>query len=261
MSNYKNTQVFKSESYVVGLRNRAEQVNPKVVLIYLASSVSGFIVATLITSSPIIGVPFALITTTIPFILLRRKAENNRILLQNLWPEILDHIISGLQSGLSLAETLAALGSRGPIKTRSIFQLFSENLRNGMNFESALTEVKIEFNDGTADQVCEVLDFARLAGSRDTSLTLRTLSNFIRSDLALRAEIQAKHSWVKNSAALAAIAPWVLLLLLASQPNTLIAYTSGAGFGILIIGALLTVVAYFWMDKVGKLKAIPRIFE
>ena len=79
--------------------------------------------------------------------------------------------------------------------------------------------------------------------------------------MALRAEIQAKHSWVKNSAALAAIAPWILLLLLAAQPNTLRAYTSGSGFAILITGAVLTVVAYFWMEKVGKLSETPRIFS
>lgn len=230
------------------------------ILICVSSSFTGFFVATLITTSPLIGFPFGAISTTIPVVLLRRKSESDRMMLQSLWPEILDHIISGLQSGLSLAETLVALGVRGPIKTKSIFILFSENLRSGIDFGKALVELKSYFNDGIADQVCEVLDFARLAGSRDTSLTLRTLSNFIRSDLALRAEIQAKHSWVKNSAALAAIAPWVLLLLLASQPNTLHAYTTGAGFGILIVGAALTAVAYIWMEKVGKLKEIPRIF-
>jgi tight adherence protein B len=79
--------------------------------------------------------------------------------------------------------------------------------------------------------------------------------------LALRAEIAAKHSWVKNSAALAAVAPWILLLLLATQPNTLRAYTSATGFTILIIGALLTITAYFWMEKVGKLSETPRIFS
>ena len=236
------------------------RANKRNILIYLVSSFSGFTVATLITTSPLIGLPFGAITTTIPVVLLKRKAESERCELQSLWPEILDHIISGLQSGLSLAETLVSLGIRGPIKTRSIFYIFGENLRSGLDFGKALAELKIHFNDGIADQVCEVLDFARLAGSRDTSLTLRTLSNFIRSDLALRAEIRAKHSWVKNSAALAAVAPWILLLLLASQPNTLTAYTSAAGFGILLIGAALTAVAYFWMEKVGKLKEIPRIF-
>lgn len=238
----------------------ANLTSPRSLLIYGASSFTGFFVATLITTSPLIGIPFGAISTTIPVVLLKRRSESERMVLQSLWPEILDHIISGLQSGLSLAETLVGLGVRGPIKTRSTFILFSENLRSGMDFGRALDELKAHFNDGIADQVCEVLDFARLAGGRDTSLTLRTLSNFIRSDLALRAEIQAKHSWVKNSAALAAVAPWILLLLLASQPNTLRAYTSGAGIGILITGAILTVVAYIWMEKVGKLKEIPRIF-
>jgi tight adherence protein B len=230
------------------------------VLICAASSITGFLVATLITTSPLIGFPFGAISTTIPVVLLKRKSESNRKALQSLWPEILDHIISGLQSGLSLAETLVGLGVRGPIKTRPTFILFAENLRTGMDFGRALEELKMHFDDGIADQVCEVLDFARLSGGRDTSLTLRTLSNFIRSDLALRAEIEAKHSWVKNSAALAAIAPWILLLLLASQPNTLRAYTTSAGLGILIVGAALTVFAYIWMEKVGKLKEIPRIF-
>lgn len=236
-------------------------IESRKILIYLASFLGGFVVATVITSSPLLGIPFALITSTIPIVVIRRKVEIERALLQNLWPEILDHVISGLQSGLSLAETLVALGTRGPVKSRSIFLLFSEKLRGGTDFGQALNELKQAFNDGTADQVCEVLEFARVSGSRDTSLTLRTLSNFIRRDLALRAEISAKHSWVKNSAALAAVAPWILLLLLATQENTLRAYTSGAGLTILIIGALLTVVAYFWMEKVGKLSEIPRIFS
>jgi tight adherence protein B len=236
-------------------------IKSRKVVVYAASSFGGFSVATLITSSPLIGIPFALVTTTIPTVMIQRKAAKDRALLQNLWPEVLDHIISGLQSGLSLAETLVALGTRGPIKARSIFLLFSENLRSGVDFGQALDELKRSFNDGTADQVCEVIDFARVSGGRDTSLTLRTLSNFIRRDLALRAEITAKHSWVKNSAALAAAAPWILLLLLANQPNTLRAYTSITGFTILIIGALLTLTAYFWMEKVGRLNESPRIFS
>jgi tight adherence protein B len=230
------------------------------VAIYFGSAFSGFIIATLITTSPIIGIPFGLITTAVPAVIIRRKNEKERDELQGLWPEILDHIISGLQSGLSLAETLVALEARGPVKSRFIFRIFSEDLREGVEFGVALRLLKEKFNDGIADQVCEVLEFARVSGSRDTSLTLRTLSNFIRRDLALRAEIQAKHSWVKNSAVLAAVAPWILLLMLASQPNTLMAYTSRAGFSILLTGALLTVGAYFWMEKVGKLKDSPRIF-
>jgi tight adherence protein B len=229
--------------------------------IYIAAFFVGLFVATIITGSISIGIPVGIVCVGIPVALLARKAEARKLELQSLWPEILDNLISGLHSGLALAETIANLGKRGPDRTKSIFTLFALRLRDGATFSSALEIIKESFNESTADQVCEVLDFARSSGGRDTALTLRTLSNFIRADIALRNEITAKHSWVKNSAALAAVAPWVLLLLLASQPNTVSAYSSGSGLTVLLAGAGLTLVAYFWMNKVGTLKTVPRVFK
>jgi len=221
----------------------------------------GFFVATIVTGAVSIGIPVGIVSVGIPVAILARKKEAQKLALRTLWPEILDHLISGLHSGLSLAETIANLSKRGPAPTRSIFSLFEIRLRDGATFSTALEVIRSSFNESTADQVCEVLDFAQSTGGRDTALTLRTLSNFIRTDIALRNEITAKHSWVKNSAALAAVAPWVLLLLLASQPNTVAAYSSSSGFLVLLIGAGLTVLAYFWMSKVGTLKEIPRVFK
>ncbi|MCX6455750.1 MAG: type II secretion system F family protein [Actinobacteria bacterium] len=229
--------------------------------IYIAAFFVGLFVATIITGSISIGIPVGIVCVGIPVALLARKAEARKLELQSLWPEILDNLISGLHSGLALAETIANLGKRGPDRTKSIFTLFALRLRDGATFSSALEIIRESFNESTADQVCEVLDFARSSGGRDTALTLRTLSNFIRADIALRNEITAKHSWVKNSAALAAVAPWVLLLLLASQPNTVSAYSSGSGLTVLLAGAGLTLVAYFWMNKVGTLKTVPRVFK
>ena len=229
--------------------------------IYIAAFFVGLFVATIITGSISIGIPVGIVCVGIPVALLARKAEARKLELQSLWPEILDNLISGLHSGLALAETIANLGKRGPDRTKSIFTLFALRLCDGATFSSALEIIRESFNESTADQVCEVLDFARSSGGRDTALTLRTLSNFIRADIALRNEITAKHSWVKNSAALAAVAPWVLLLLLASQPNTVSAYSSGSGLTVLLAGAGLTLVAYFWMNKVGTLKTVPRVFK
>jgi tight adherence protein B len=231
------------------------------ITIYLAAFSVGLFVATIITGSISIGVPFGIVSVGIPVAILARREEVAKSELQSLWPEILDHLISGLHSGLSLAETIANLAVRGPERTKSIFALFAIRLREGATFSSAIKIIQESFNESTADQVCEVLDFARSSGGRDTALTLRTLSNFIRADIALRNEITAKHSWVKNSAALAAVAPWVLLLLLASQPNTVSAYSSRSGLMVLLIGAGLTVVAYIWMNKVGTLKIVPRVFK
>ena len=206
------------------------------------------------------GVLFLPVALLIRRSVMTRKIERERLALSMLWPEIIDHIISGLHSGLSLAETLVGLSQRGPMATRSTFKACEESLRAGGDLERAFVIIKDRFNDGLADQVCEVLDFARGTGSRDTSIILRSLGEFIRSDIALRAEIRSKHGWVKNSALIAAIAPWILLLILASQRNTLEAYSSPGGAIVLMVGIGSTLIAYFWMERAGRLPNVPRIF-
>jgi len=197
----------------------------------------------------------------IPSAIKRRKIARERVELSKLWPEILDHIISGLRSGLSLAETLAGLSTRGPIQTKALFVDCERLLRESGDFQQAFRLIKEKFCDPLADQVCEVLNFARGTGSRDTVVTLRTLGDFIRSDIALRAEIRAKHGWIKNSALIAAAAPWILLLILSTQSNTISAFSTPAGVTVLMVGVGMSLVAYLWMGRVGRLPEVPRIFR
>ena len=190
-----------------------------------------------------------------------RKIERERLALAALWPEILDHLISGLRSGMSLAETLIGLSQRGPDATKGLFRECEKILRDSGDFDQVFAKIKESFHDGLADQVCEVLNFARGTGSRDTSITLRSLGDFIRSDISLRSEIRSKHGWIKNSAMIAAAAPWILLVILSTQANTLKAFSTPNGIAVLGAGVVMTVLAYFWMERVGRLSEIPRIFK
>jgi tight adherence protein B len=67
--------------------------------------------------------------------------------------------------------------------------------------------------------------------------------------------------WVKNSAIVAAAAPWILLVILSSQPSTLQAFSTSAGTLILLAGVAMSAVAYLWMSKVGRVQSVPRIFS
>jgi tight adherence protein B len=89
------------------------------VILILIGITCGTLIGTLLTSTFKIGFAFGLVTSIAPHIYLQRKIERERITLQKLWPEILDHIISGLNSGLSLTQTLAALGQRGPVRNKA----------------------------------------------------------------------------------------------------------------------------------------------
>ncbi len=220
----------------------------------------GFLVAKTVIGSALLALPFAAASGYLPLFFTQRKKEKDQLALALLWPEIIDHLISGLRSGLSLAETLIQLSVRGPEKSREIFLGCEELLRSRGDFLAVFTHIKEEFSDHIADQVCEVLDFARLSGSRDITTTLRTLGDHIRADIAIKSEIRAKHGWIKNSAVIATLAPWILLLILSAQPMTIRAFSTGTGILVLILGILLSVGAFLWMAKVGKIEEPPRIF-
>lgn len=213
-----------------------------------------------LTSIVIIAIAIALVFTFI-FSMARRKVEKKRerALLAAI-PEIIDHIISGTQSGLSLSESLTSLSSRGPEISRSIFYEFKESVREGQRFEEAVEILQNHFSLRSADQLFEALIFARVLGGSDLVNLLRELGNFTREDLGLRREIEAKQGWIRNSAHLSAGAPWLLLLLLSMQPTTASAFATPTGVIILIFGMVLTVTAYFWMGYLGRIPQPPRIF-
>lgn len=220
----------------------------------------GLFVAYSIIGSTLLSLPFAGATAYLPLYFTERKRESARAQLAILWPELIDHIISGLRSGLSLAETLIQLGYRGPDASRRIFLDCENILRENGDFSQVFIVIKSGFADPLADQVCEVLDFARSAGSRDITTTLRTLGDHIRADIAIRSEIRAKHGWIKNSAVIATLAPWILLLILSAQPSTVAAFSTGTGIVVLILGIVMSVSAFIWMGRVGRVQEAPRIF-
>ncbi len=94
---------------------------------------------------------------------------------------------------------------------------------------------------------------AREVGGSDLTAVLRGLATYLREDAALRAEVVARQSWIRNAARLGVAAPWLLLLVLASRHETLVAYDSTAGSLLILVGVLVTFVAYRVMIALGRL--------
>lgn len=191
-----------------------------------------------------------------------KKYVSNKIALNrsNAWPEVLDLIIASLQSGASISESLSTIGKVGPVFVREPFLIFATKIESGERFEEALNYLKNEFADPISDQLLEALYFASMFGSSNSIKVLRELSEYVSSDLALRGEIQIRFGWIKNSANLAAVAPWLLFLILRSQENAREAYAQEAGQFIIILGVLMTFLAYLWMQKIARLPKSKRLF-
>jgi tight adherence protein B len=214
----------------------------------------------LMTRSVVIALAFGTLAAGVAFVTVRAKNNLNEAALIAAWPEVIDHLMSGIQSGLSLTESLAGLSTRGPEVLRPAFIQFKTTLYGSGDLTQAIEELKAIFAHHGSDQIFEALIISKALGGSELLQILRSLGDFLRQDLALRREIEVKHGWIKNSAHLSAAAPWILLLLLSTQPSTAAAYSTPTGAMILIAGLVMTGIAYIWMNRLGRLPQTPRVF-
>jgi tight adherence protein B len=124
----------------------------------------------------------------------------------------------------------------------------------------ALDELKQTLADPVGDRVVETLRLAREVGGTELPAVLRSLAAALRADAAVRAEAEARQSWVVIAARLGVAAPWVVLLLIASRPEAAAAYNSPGGLLLVAGGLAVTVVAYRLMLALGRLPEERRWF-
>ncbi len=230
---------------------------------YFKAAVIGFLAfmfVFIVSSSIVIATTFAFLVIVIASIAARRQNNKRSEAMAAAWPEVIDHLVTGIQSGLSIIESLIGLGNRGPEVLRPHFIDFATSMKNHGNFDRSLAKLKIEFAQTGSDQILEAIAISKTLGGTELLTILRTVGTFLRQDLALRREIEVKHGWIKNSAHLSAAAPWLLLLLLSTQPATSKAFSTSTGALILFFGVAMTAIAYLWMNRLGKLPELPRVF-
>jgi tight adherence protein B len=196
-----------------------------------------------------------------PPALVRRLRDRRRTELRDVWPEVVDQLTSAVRAGLSLPEAVGALAVRGPEPLRPAFARFAADHRATGRFSDCLDRLRDDFADPVADRVCESLRMAREVGGTDLGRLLRALSAFLREDARTRSELETRQGWTVNAARLAVAAPWLVLLLLATQSTTLEAYDTGPGRVLLAVGAGVSFLAYRLMLRIGRLPEDRRVLR
>jgi len=204
---------------------------------------------------------FAVFGVALPQFAVSRMRKRRQGALREVWPEAIDHLASAVRAGLSLPEGLGALGVRGPAELRAPFARFAAAYRASGRFGECLDGLKDDLADPVGDRVCETMRVAREVGGSDLGTVLRMLSELLRTDARTRSELETRQGWVVNAARLAVAAPWVVLLLLGTQSETLKAYDSAGGAVLLAIGAGVCLVAYRVMLRIGRLPQEQRVLR
>lgn len=223
------------------------------------SAIAIGLAALLLTGLAVMGLIAALAGGGVPVLLLRRRARSRARALRTAWPEAVDVLVSAVRAGMALPEALADLAIRGPGALRPSFAVFAAHYRASGSFSQALDELEADLNDPVADRVVIALRLARDVGGTDLGRVLTALSEFLREDARTRGEIEARYSWTVNAARIAVAAPWVTLVVLATRPETVAAYSTAAGTTVLLACAGLSVVAYRTMMLFGSLPAEQRL--
>jgi tight adherence protein B len=181
--------------------------------------------------------------------------------LQEVWPDAIDNLASGVRAGLSLPEAVAGLADRGPEPLRPSFARFAVEYHATGRFGVALDTLKNELADPTADRVVEALRLARDVGGTELGRTLRTLANFLRDSYRVRKELEARQTWVVVAARLAFATPWVVLLMLSSKREAVAAYRQPGGALVLAVGAAMAVLGYRLMLRIGRIPREERVLR
>ena len=229
-----------------------------------ASVALGLVVFVLVLGTSqvlVIALAFGGFASLLPLTLVRRRRAQRSLELREVWPEAVDNLASGERAGVTLPEALTQLGIRGPEQLRSVFRRFGDDYRATGRFNESLDRLKANLADPVGDRVVEALRMAREVGGTDLGRLLRTLSTFLREDARTRAELETRQGWTVNAARLALCAPWILLLLLSSQPSAVAAYNQPAGAFVLLIGGGVSFLAYRVMLRIARLPAEQRVLR
>ena len=221
----------------------------------LVGGVIGFIV----TGLPVVFLLAGLMCGWIPNAIRARRDRRAAEVRRRAWPEVIDSLVSAVRAGMSLPEAVAALATRGPACLQAEFAAFAGDYRATGQFASSMQGLRTRLADPTADRIAEALLIAREVGGTDLGKMLRTLGDFVRQDIRLRDEAEARRSWTVNGARLAVAAPWLVLCLLSTQADVVDAYQTTTGVLILLGSAGACVFAYWLMTKIGELPSELRL--
>jgi tight adherence protein B len=211
---------------------------------------------------PVIAVAFAagILLLILPSAVVVLRARAQRRATRVVWPDVVDHLVSAVRSGLALPESVVTLAHSGPPITRAAFAEFERDYRMTGGFADSRDRLKDRLADPVADRIIETLRMSREVGGNELTTVLRNLAAYLRQDAAIRSEVEARQSWIVNAARLGVAAPWIVLLLLSTRPEAAAAYNSPDGIALIAVGLVLSVVAYRIMIGIGRLPEERRWF-
>jgi tight adherence protein B len=190
---------------------------------------------------------------------LRLRAKQRSDQLAKLWPEVLDSLQSAASSGFGIVDSLEEVSRTGPLRIRPDFQELVQRIDSGLGIDKSLDWFKSQLGQIQADRFVELIRIVHQSGGVGYLDSLRDQAFRTRSEIALWSELDSKQGWVKGTAKLAIVAPWIVVATLAARAENVAIYNTAEGTGVLVFGLLVSLIAFRLVGLLGSLSKPGRV--
>ena len=190
---------------------------------------------------------------------LRLRARQRSDQLARLWPEVLDSLQSAASSGFGIVDSLEEISRLGPLRLRPAFRELVQHIDSGLGMDQSLDWFKSQLGQIQADRFVELIRIVYQSGGVGYLDSLRDQALRTRSEIALWAELDSKQGWITGTAKLAIVAPWIVVATLAARAENVAIYNTAEGTGVLVIGLLVSLIAYRMVALLGSLSKPGRV--
>jgi tight adherence protein B len=222
------------------------------VVLVVGGALLGWLLAWSLAQVPILALAAASAGGYAPFAWAGRRRERSARERERAWPAALAQLADGLEAGIAFPAAVTLVAEAGPVPLRREFASFHGRLRTA-GLEAALDGLAAS-GERTTDTVALLLRAGLLElPSGRLAPVLRELSGVLSERLEAAEKARTRASSLQVEAAILAVSPAVLLLLVgAATPAYLDAYKTAAGTAVGAVGGLLIFGCYLLMRRLGR---------
>jgi tight adherence protein B len=227
-------------------------------LIMASVTLIGIVVS--IVTKVFVFVPVSLaVAILLPGILVNQRKNKTQDQKMRQWTLLIDDLTSGVRAGLTVGEALAQALQNCEEPLRLDFQEAIIEINRSGQVSKVISILKNQITDSVGIATLKLLQVVLKTGANDLATSLSILSNASRENHNLIQELKAKQSWVLNGARISVVAPWLVLLALWTQESVRNAYQNVIGQLILILVAMVGVIGYLVMKRIGRIDVFRNV--
>jgi tight adherence protein B len=205
----------------------------------------------LISHNAVLALGGAVVCLFGPGLIHKRMKAKRRITLIYQLPDVLDALVGGLRSGLSLPQALGLLAEQLPKPSNQEFSLVVRKLRMGVSMDAVLDELEGRIHSAEYTMFTTSMRIAREVGGNLTE-SLDRLADTMRKKLTMEGKILALTSQGKLQGMIVGALPLFLMWILTElEPEAMAPlYSTWLGYGVLGVIFMLEFVGYVLIRKI-----------